>query len=297
MSMPFQEVPQSDRRRSVSLPAIDDPAAPATKARATEFIRVACCIGVAAGALAGCGAGGSGNAGGIVGRLQDLKPLADKCDGNEVNLYGALDLSATGRDPTIIARRVEAFYDEAKHTAACMGYVKIVAFSGSESDTVVLGENEFSNGHGTTNARLNDAGKKLDELFAEVKKAIPGAERDLSTDGTDVLPQLELAHEFQAARHVGRLRIALGTDGVATTGPVVMNIPGFTMRVALSAGQRVPVAELKQAKVRIFGIGEVRGKKPPSWFTDAVKAFYGEVCRRSGADHDYQVTTNYTEEA
>lgn len=249
-------------------------------------------VSIAALGFAGCG-GSGGAAGGTALALGTLKPLQAHCDG-PVNGYGAIDFSGSGRgDGALVSQRFEIVRDLANEVAACTGFMKIVVFSASTSDTVPLGEQEFAKGSGTTNARLIKAGHDLDGLFLRAKKNLPQATRRLTSGATEVLPQLGLAGQFQQQRRGGTLRVAIATDGIATAGPDVMKRGTFTVSAARVAGTRITVPSLAGAKVRFAGIGRLaEGKQPPTEFTNAVTTYYQTACARTKAT--CLVTNDYT---
>ena len=209
--------------------------------------------------LAACETVGTNpDAPGAAGALARLKPLVESCEG-PINGYGGLDISASAvGDEDLLADRLAEIEGMVNQVAACGGYVKIVAFASSVTDTVTVGEQTFPTEFGTENARLIEADKGVQALIGEVEQNIAGAIDQAAPGGTDVLAQLELARQFQAQRGDGTLYVQLATDGIATTKPVRMSTPDFTLDVAGQAAETVPVPDLTGAMVRIAGIGEFK---------------------------------------
>jgi len=245
--------------------------------------------------VAGCGIPAGGAAGGTAGVLARLRPLVAACHG-PLNGYVGWDLSGSARrTPSLTPSRLQTLQNVADQVAACTGYLRVVGFSATITDTTVLGEAEFPNSSATEAARILQANRTVTALIASAVKALPSAMDAVSPNGTDVLSQLTLAAQFQAQRTSGTLDLVLLTDGIATTGPVMMNTTSFTDRVARSAATLVPVPNLSGAAVRFIGIGRVAGPgsaQPPSWYTAALTDFYSAACARTRAH--CLVTTDYT---
>jgi len=243
--------------------------------------------------LAACGLQAStGASGGVAGTLARLEPLTANCHG-PVNAYDGVDVSVSGRKPTLIRNRLQAAHDLADQVAACGGYMKVVAFSNGAAETFTLGEAQFPTSSGTETARLIQANNAETDLLNEVEDTLPKALRQLHAGGTDVLAQLTLARQFAEQRPGGKLYVELATDGISTTKPVVMNTPDFTKKAARLAAEHALLPKLASASVRIVGVGQTAGAKRPSTTRiNALTTFYELACRRSGAD--CQVTTDYT---
>lgn len=232
---------------------------------------------------------------GAAGALARLKPLVENCDG-PINGYAGLDLSASARgDEQLLGDRLAEIEGMVNQVAACGGYAKVVGFASSAVDTTTLGKRTFATEFGTENARLLRADKKIQELMEDLEANLAGTIDDAAPGGTDVLAQLELARQFQAQRGEGTLYVRLATDGIATTEPVRMSTPAFTVEVANEAAHDVEVPDLTGATVRIAGVGQKAGdgsRQLPTTRVMALVEFYEIACKRTGAN--CLVTTDYT---
>jgi hypothetical protein len=253
---------------------------------AGALLAVVCAI-----ALAACGQ--TGAAEGVAGMLQHLKPLVANCHGPD-DTYVADDGSATGRgDPALTAERIGLIRATADQAAACGGVMKVVLFGRTEAESSTLGEAEFPTSSGTETARLIQADKVEEKLIDEIEGALPTALKEVDPKGTDVLSQLELARQFAEETASGHLVVVIGTDGIQTVGPVVMNTPDLTLAAAREAAAHVSPPDLSGATVQIAGIGKTSGtRRPTTEHVEAMTAFYEATCDHTGATKCL-VTTDY----
>ena len=117
----------------------------------------------------------------------------------------------------------------------------------------------------------------------EVETNWSAVDADLPGDATDILGQLELMAEYFAQHPDASHRGLLLTDGIQTSGTVVLNDESLTEDVAVDLANRVPVPDLTGADVTFAGIGKVAGNPPPSSYVSSLKAFWRIVCGRTGA--------------
>jgi len=248
--------------------------------------------------LAGCATVGAAGSGGIAGVLAHLKPMEKRCHGPLNGLFD-FDFSGSDRgDDALLASRMQELRGLADQVAACGGDIQAAAFSSSAADAAMLGEARFPRGSGTDTARLIRANRTVDAFLAQVKGSIPTVLWQVSPAGTDVLSQLKLGQQLQQQNEGGTLDIEIATDGISTAGPVYMDTPEFTTRVAEAAASRVPVPSLPGARVLFVGIGKTAGPgfgHLSSGHVDALVAFYETVCQRTDASYCL-ITTSVTSE-
>jgi len=91
------------------------------------------------------------------------------------------------------------------------------------------------------------------------------------------------ASEYFAQKPDATHRALILTDGVQTTGTVVVNSPDFTSAVAADLAARVPVPDLSGVSVTVAGLGQVVGDPPPSEFVAALNTFFTDTCARTNA--------------
>ena len=172
---------------------------------------------------------------------------------------------------------------EAERVAVCGGTLKVVAFSSSTAAIVTLFDGRLEAEGATQNARLRRINRTVDPVEKAVAEAWDSAEAELPGDGSDVLGQLTLAGEHFAQRPDATHRALILTDGVQTTGTVVVNSPDFTSAVATDLAARVPVPDLSGVTVIVAGLGQVVGDPPPSEFVAALNTFFTDTCARTNA--------------
>jgi hypothetical protein len=228
--------------------------------------------------LAGCGGASASH-----GDLERLQRLEQACADEDVAAYIAVDFSDTARSESLRASRRDAMRSEAERVAVCGGTLKIVAFSSSTAAIVTLFDGHLEAEGATHNARLRRINRTVDPVEEAVAEAWDSAEAELPGDGSDVLGQLTLASEHFAQRPGATHRALILTDGVQTTGTVVVNSPDFTSAVATDLAARVHVPDLSGVTVTVAGLGQVVGDPPPSEFVAALNTFFTASCARTNA--------------
>jgi hypothetical protein len=251
--------------------------------------------GFTVGALVAACSSEAGGTGGTAAVLSRLRPVTKQCQPDrKVAAYGATDLSGTGRGDELVAGRTAALRDLVARTAVCSGHIRIVAFSGSVTETVILVDRGLEPSGATEAARLLSANKLITGVEKAIEKLLPAAEKQLSPAATDVLSQFGAAREYgEQLGSTYRLDVVIASDGLTTTGAYITNIANFTEAVANDAGRRVPMPDLSGATVTVTGVGRVAGvSQPPTAYVVALKIFYETACGRTHAR--CIVVTDYT---
>jgi len=166
-------------------------------------------------------------------------------------------------------------------------------------DTAVLLDKALNPAGQTENARLNRVPSMVDEAIATINANYPTVLQVVQSQGTDVLAQFQLAHEYITQLNAGsntyQLQLVLITDGIQNEG-ITLNTPDLTAAVAQSLAEKVNVGSLKPAHIAITGIGRVvEGHRPPTSYVDALKTFYTTVCGRATDPSNCSITTDYTQ--
>ena len=213
----------------------------------------------------------------------DYAHLAESCPDSEIAEYVAVDFSDTARSEPLSVSRREAIRSEAERVAVCGGTLKVVAFSSSTAAIVTLFDGSLEAEGATENARLRRVDRTVDPVDEAVADGWESAEAELPGDGSDVLGQFTLASEYFAQQSDASHRALILTDGVQTTGTVVVNSPDFTSTVASDLAASVPVPDLSGATVTVAGLGQVVGDPPPSEFVAALNTFFTDTCARTNA--------------
>lgn len=212
-----------------------------------------------------------------------LQQVAETCADSEVAAYVAVDFSDTARSESLAASRRDAIRSEAERVAVCGGTLKVVAFSSSTAAIVTLFDGPLEAEGATENARLRRVDRTVEPVDEAVADGWEPAEAELPGDGSDVLGQLTLASEYFAQRSDAAHRALILTDGVQTTGTVVVNSPDFTSAAAADLAASVPVPDLSGVSVTVAGLGQVVGDPPPSEFVAALNTFFTDTCTRTNA--------------
>lgn len=201
--------------------------------------------------------------------------------------YTAADVSESGRSDVLIPERLEAIEAILVQTAVCGGRAKVVAFTNSAAASFTVFEGDLKPAGATDVARRRRVPKMVEEVMVGVRQGIDTAIATLPGGGTDVIAQLQLAHEYHQQLGLDRLLIVkVLSDGLSTTGDAVLNRSDLGMDLAnrLAEGVKVPVMG-GTTKVIFAGIGRVSGTAlPPTSAVDALKAFYLAACGRTEAE-------------
>lgn len=246
-------------------------------------------------ALAGCATNQDPSAPGVAGVLGRLKPLAKQCT-SPMDGYVALDISSSAKgDDDLIKSRVGELHAVADRVAACGGTFKAVAFSSSVANGVELGSQTFPSDFGTENARLIRADKTEKKLFETVNANLDGALSEPRRGGTDVVNQLELAHEFTQSTGADRIVVTLLTDGLDTAGSPQTLEDSFDEGAAKTLASATTPPKFTNAELNIVGVGRTAGADTKPLSAEhivALKSFYAAVCDKTGAN--CTVTTSDT---
>lgn len=226
---------------------------------------------------------GCGYDSGAQASLNGLRQIAETCPDQHVAAYVAVDFSDTARSESLAASRRDAIRSEAERVAVCGGTLKVVAFSSSTAAIQTLFDGPLKAEGATENARLRRIDRTVEPVDEAIADGWNSAEAELPGDGSDVLGQFTLASEYFAQQRDASHRALILTDGVQTTGTVVVNSPDFTSTVASDLAASVPVPDLSGATVTVAGLGQVVGDPPPSEFVAALNTFFTDTCARTNA--------------
>ena len=205
------------------------------------------------------------------------------CPDQDPATYVAPDFSNTGKSDALRTLRMALIKDETERTALCGGHLKVQGFSSSTGATATLFAGRLEAEGATMPARRRHLDETLDPVIETIETRWDEVSAELPGDGSDILGQLDLMAEYFAQRPGAAHRGLLLTDGVQTTGVVVLNDADVTEAVAAELAARVPVPDLSGVQLTIAGIGRVAGEPPPSSYVSALKRFYTDVCVRTNA--------------
>ncbi len=201
-----------------------------------------------------------------------------------------LDVSGSGRTPTLSDDRLTIIKEQARTTAICGGHLLVTEFSATSAATIALYDDELVLDGATDTARLRRVQQLVDDISNKVTEAYPPAIKKISPAQSDILAQFRLAAEYRAQLSSGyRLRFIVLTDGFQTVGRRVTK--PLAMADARAIGNSVDIPRLPDASVTVAGIGKVSsGDAPSSAMTNALVGYWDGVCHKTGAAQCSTVT-------
>jgi hypothetical protein len=246
-------------------------------------------IAIAAVATATVGLAACGGTGAVV-QLGELERVARTCPAHDqVAAYVAWDVRRELRGPRIAAARLASLEKTAQKVAACGGELRVVAFGATAGSTARLFDAELRPRGATENARLLRVPGLVDRVTQHVEKALPGVLAEISGQGADPVSQLAAAEQFGRQLGTGyALHVVIETSGLirgfsTTRETAQASAPHLTSNAA--------VPDLSGADVVVAGIGKIgRGAPVPSAVVEALRTFYGGICRRTHAESCLAIT-------
>lgn len=243
--------------------------------------------GVAASALIACG-----QAAGTLGQNEQIAKTCPKS--RTLAAYVADDGSGSDEDRTILATRESAITSVATRVADCGGHLRVVVFSAGAASTVPVFDGDLKPSGSTQIARLRRVPALVSAAMHAIDQGLTTADQQVPKNGSDIVSQFQLAEEYVSqlnATDPHQLDLELMTDGVQTEG-VILNTSALTPVVAADLAERMSVTTLPAGStVTISGIGKTTGSPPPTSYVNALKTFYDNYCRRTGAS--CQVVTDF----
>lgn len=201
-----------------------------------------------------------------------------------------IDGTGSSNSDAIVTERLAAVEAEARRTAVCSGYLRVVVFSATSASTAQLFDGELRMHGATSNARLKRVPEAVAGVMSTVREKYEAAVSGLPGGGSDIVGQYRLADEW--AKQVGdgyRLRLLLLTDGLHNIGgKLAARAVDEDAATALAAQTDVPT--LPNAVVVIAGLGRVAGTPPPSRVVEGLVAYYDALCGRTKAATCVSVT-------
>jgi hypothetical protein len=241
-------------------------------------------LAVATGATATVGLAACGSTG-AVGRLGELKRVAGTCPAHaHIAAYVAWDVRRTLRGPRIAAARLESLRKTAARVAVCGGPLRVVAFGATAASTARLFDGELRPRGATENARFLRVPHLVAQVTEHVEKALPGVLAEVSGQGADPVSQFATADQFRRQLGTGyALHLVIETSGLVRDVPTRGDISVAASASEPAADTAVP--DLRGTDVVVAGIGKVgRGAPVPSRVVEALRVYYGTICRRTNAD-------------
>ncbi len=217
---------------------------------------------------------------GAVTKLNHLRQVAKSCPDSPVAAFVALDARGSLRGRQLTVARLAAIENLATKVAVCGGgRLRVVAFGPSPAATATVFDDGLHPTGATENARLIRVPGIVSEAVGEVEQGLPAAFRQLTRSGADPVAQLTAARDFSDELGPRDALFVL----IETSGLTRMSAR-LTKATAVKLARQVSVPELHGATVTFAGLGRVGAGPPPSTITiEALRAYFGTVCRRTGA--------------
>lgn len=204
-----------------------------------------------------------------------------------------LDISANGRNESILAERLDAVQVDVENTADCDGEIVVIAWAGSSSSSRVL----FAGSIGTQGATEIGRDRKIPELaasvMADIKAELTLAFDEIPADSSDLIGGFYLISDVVQARAARSVQPVahVYTDAISTGGTARINEPWITQQelATIVAAQTLP--DLTGVSISIYGVGRVAGVTPPPQdYVQLVQDYARGLCARTGAECELYTT-------
>lgn len=239
------------------------------------FLRVVATTAAVTFAVAGCSVGsGSGS-------------FNYDCPDGSLTEVSLIDVSASGRNETILAERLDAVQMAAEKAADCDAEFIAIAWSASSSSSKTLYSGTIDIQGATEIGKDRKIPEAVKKVMAEVRDNMTVALREVPGDKSDLAGAFYLLRDVVSARTGEDVAVEaeILTDAISTGGTARINDPGLTAaRVeAIVDAQTLP--SLEGASVAVRGVGRVAGiTPPPQDFIQLVQQYASGMCLRTGAE-------------
>ena len=230
-------------------------------------------VSVLAGALTGCGAASNSD-------------YNFACPAQRLIQLSLLDVSADGRDETLLGERLDAIQVDAERVADCEGDLTVVAWSESSSTSAVLYKGSIN----TTGASEIGRDRRLPEVVSGVMNDIRGKLNDLfakaPASGHDLVAAFSIINDFARSHSLATntLSVHVFADGISTVGSGSINLPFLTSDQVATIVSQQQLPDLSDIEVSLYGIGRVGGADQPPQQVVAVATDYAQqLCNSTGA--------------
>jgi hypothetical protein len=194
-----------------------------------------------------------------------------------------IDASGSSSSDALAAERFTAVEAVARRTTVCGGRLRVLAFSASSTDTIVLFDEVLEQHGATDNARLKRVPEAVTSVMTKVRDSYDAAVKQLPRAGSDVTAEYRLAAEWMAQLGGAfRLNLVVLSDGFQNVGVDLVARPLNKQEAEALAGQ-VTLPKLPGASVTVAGLGRVAGERPSSSIVEGLVSFYDALCHRTEA--------------
>ncbi len=196
-----------------------------------------------------------------------------------------LDISASGRDETILTERLNAVQIDAERVADCDGELVVVAWAGPSSSSDVLFSGAIPVAGATEIGKDRKIPEAVEKAMEELRTNLQTALGRLSPDNSDLIGGFYLLSDLVTGKGAGKSVSAhIYTDGISTSGAIVMNNAKLDQTTVDRLVSEQTVPGLQGAEVKLYGIGRVAVEvQPPQDFIQLVQNYSAAICGKTGA--------------
>ncbi len=196
-----------------------------------------------------------------------------------------LDVSASGRNETILVERLDAIQVDAEKVADCDGELIVVAWAGPSSASDILFSGAIPVAGATEIGKDRKIPEAVEKAMGELRANLQISLGRLSPDNSDLIGGFYLLSDLVTGKGAGKAVTAhLFTDGISTSGAIVTNAATLNQAVVdrLVSEQTMPA--LEGIEIRLYGIGRVAvDVQPPQDFIQLVQNYSAAICGKTGA--------------
>lgn len=210
-----------------------------------------------------------------------------ECPEGDLTVAVLLDVSASGRNDTIMEERLNSLQVSAEKAADCDASLVAIAWSGSSSSSKTLYSGEIPIAGATEIGRDRKIPEAVKTVMSEVRDNLSVALKEIPGDKSDFAGAFYLLGDVVASR-TGTdavVEAEILTDAISTGGNARINDPSLTAeRVrAIVEAQKLP--SLEGIGVNVRGVGRVAGVTPPPQdYIQLVQEYASGMCERTGAE-------------
>ncbi len=229
---------------------------------------------------AGCSVLVSSNAG----NSSDQQIMESCKDGPRQASDIEVDQSGSSSSEAIRTQRLAIIEDVARRTALCgNGHLLVRVFSSSSGATQTLFDGDLILKGATDNAKLRRVDGVVDDIMTTIATNYAAAVAALPSSGSDITSVYRLGSEYIAQLGADyRLSLYVLTDGLNNVG-LDLTTRALSADEATELASSVNVPALPDASISVIGLGRVDGDPAPSNLVEGLVAFYGALCKKSGA--------------
>lgn len=196
-----------------------------------------------------------------------------------------LDVSASGRDETILTERLNAIQVDAEKVADCDGELVVATWAGPSSSSDIIFSGLIPVAGATEIGKDRKIPEAVEKVMTEMRGKLQGSLDRLAPENNDLIGGLYLLSDIVTSKGSGKAVTAhLFTDGISTSGAIVMNSALLTQAEVDRLVSEQTVPGLQGIEVKMYGIGRVAVDiQPPQDFIQLVQNYSAAICSKTGA--------------